>query len=517
MSALRNAALRSCAVLFLGSLSLLHTRNLPAQQAGTAYCATRSEGLCAPPVFSRFSPLEQIAASANQATFDTLDPVCAPDATGTPQCTGDVLSVYEEVRELVHTANSLAGNPSLPTEFSLELDQEGLGFALRWTAAEEMAAQGSITTEFAANQLAALAARVAALRWGLTGLRTAASWDPSGRVIVAGTGAPLLGGGASGDDEWVSGRWGWFLDGSFGYGSKEDTTFISTPGAAYEDGFDFDGQEITLGTDYRFSESIALGLALGYSDKQIDFDSAVSIVDGDIDTDGYSGQLYLLMEGEHAYLSASLGYQVLSMDVRRRIVYPSFNPDVPSADSTALSSVDSASFIGSVGGGYQFRSAGFAAEPYIDVRYVDATIDGFSERSFPTGSPGSSGDFAALRIGEQSIESLNLSLGLRLQYVFTPPFGVLIPYLRGAYHQELLDDSRDVIATYEGALAQLIGGNGTSFIVPTDAPDEEYYTVSAGLSVALPAGLQGFLQYLEVFDLDFYDESVISGGVRYEF
>src|SRR5688572_21909468 len=373
-----------------------------------------------------------------------------------------------------------------------------------------MAAHGSMTTEFAASQLSALASRIAALRWGVSGLRTVDNRgiDETDRVLVAGTG-----GGASADQEFVTGKWGWFIDGAYGYGDKADTTFTS----GFEDGFDFDGQEITLGGDYRLTSSLTLGLLVGYTEQSVDFNSSLSIVDGEIESDGYSGQVYLMLEGDQAYLSASLGYQAMSYDIRRRIVYPSFNANVESTDSTALSSVDSNTFLASLGGGYQFRWGSFAIEPYFDTAYVDASIDSFVERSFPTGQPNSTGDPNALRIGEQSIDSLDTAIGLRAQYVFTPPFGVVIPYLRGAYHFESLNDQRQISARYENAIDNLAGDEATDFQVSTDEVDDDYYTVSAGFSVALPRGLQGFLQYLEVLDLDNYNESVIAGGVRLEF
>lgn len=513
---LRGEAHRGVRALCLAGLwlvaAVLTTQEANAQaSSGTNYCSTSQQGLCSPNVLSSFNPLERTAAAANQQTYDTLAPIC--ETRDPAQCSDRVFGVYEEVRALVHNANELSGNLSAPTEFSLALDQEGLGFALRWTAAEEMAAQGSMTTEFAANQVAALAARIASMRWGLTGLRTAAIVGQPGHVVLAGSSGSPRGGGASADEEDIAGRFSWYVDGAFGYGDREDTTFDD----AFEDAFDFDGQEITAGVDYRFSPTIVAGVALGYSDRQVDFDSSQSIVDGEIEADGYSGQLYVLAEGESAYLSGSLGYQTMTFDSRRRIVYPSFNPNVPGTDDTALSSADSSSFLASLGGGYQFRAGGFAAEPYLDASYLDASVDRFTERSFPTGDSSARDDAHALRIGEQSIESLDVSLGLRLQYVFAPSFGVLIPYLRGAYHSELLNDSRKILATYEPVYSEVSGSTQRSFIVPTDEPDDDYYTVTGGASVVLRGGLQAFVQYLEVLDLDYYSESVISGGVRYEF
>ena len=406
-----------------------------------------------------------------------------------------------------HTANELLGTGD--TSFSLGLDIDGLGFALRWTAAEEIAAQGSMTTEFAASQLSALSARVAALRWGISGPRLTGVHEADGSIRVARSGSLPLGGGASADAELVYSRWSWFLDGAFGYGDKDPTDL--------EDAFDFDGQEITFGVDYRFSPMLAAGAMVGYSTKEVDFDSSRSVVDGRIKTDGYSGIAYALLEGERAYLNGSLGFQRLSHDSRRRITYPSQNPLIPAVDSLATGSTESDTLLATLGAGYAFRWGAFSIEPSLGLDYVDAKVDGFRETSVDNTSNGSPEDPFDLQIGDQDIESLDGSAGLQLQYVFTPRFGVVVPYVSGRYHHELLDDVRRVSALYADALGQLIQTIDADFNVPTDPPDEDYYTVAAGTTVVLAGGLMGFVQYMKVLDLEDYSDAVITGGMRYEF
>lgn len=116
-----------------------------------------------------FNALERAAARANQASYNLLAGSCA-NGVG-ESCSQSDLVVFRNTRELVETANELLGSGS--TQFSLGVDAEGLGFALRWTAAEELAGQGSSTTKFAASQLSALSTRLAVLRWGVSGLRSA--------------------------------------------------------------------------------------------------------------------------------------------------------------------------------------------------------------------------------------------------------------------------------------------------------------------------------------------------------
>ena len=90
---------------------------------------------------------------------------------GTACSDEDRFFVYLNARELVQTANEIRGSGA--TIASLGQDLEGLGLALRWTAAEELAAQGSMATEFANGQLSNLAARLSALRFGARGFGVA--------------------------------------------------------------------------------------------------------------------------------------------------------------------------------------------------------------------------------------------------------------------------------------------------------------------------------------------------------
>jgi len=491
----------------LWAAAVLCTIVLP-QDRALAQTAPPSQGLITIAQERNFNALETAAARANQATYNSLYNDCVNGQSAT--CTADVYRVFQETAELVATADALLGGSSVPG--SLDLDEQGLRFALRWTAAEEMAAQGSITTVFAASQLATLSARLSTLRWGVTGPRTTQLHDVGGDTIRVASSGPLsVPGGSAGADEEIYSRWSWYLDGSYGNGDKDPTVL--------EDAFDFEGQEISTGIDYRFSPSIVAGGMFGYTSKEVDFDSSKSIVDGGIESDGYSLVAYLLWEGEHAFVNGSVGYQELTHDTRRRITYPSQNPLVLPVDSLATSSTDSSSFLATLGTGYTWRFGAFNLEPSAEFAYTDVSVDAFTERSFDmtASTEGSPDDPFDLKIGSQSIESLDMALGIKVNYVFTPSFGVLIPYLNARYHQELLNDVRRVAARYADAYELLLQDIDSNFNVPTDEPDEEYFTIAGGASIVLQNGLMGYLQYTEVLDLENYSDSVITGGVRYEF
>ena len=486
--------------------------------AGGTFCvlwlgisATAQADLRDPNLLAQLTPLEQRAALANQAVYDrlTIDPdgagpqaaPCALSADpATSLCANPALqNVFENVRELVHNANQLTGGG--PTTFSLGFDAPNLGFALRWTAAEELAAQGASATEFSNNQLSALASRLSALRFGAGGVRVA-NLSSGDSVLLAGNDSSRRGGGASADDESIASRWSAFVNGSFGFGTRDD----STANNGFEDAFDFDGQELTIGIDHRFNDRVVGGIMGGYSNKTIDFDVAKSIVDASMEISGYSAIVYGLWEQGGWYLNGSFGGQWLDLDTRRRILYPSFNPLVQSVDSTSLSTTRSSAVTATFSVGYEARWQAMTFGPYAKADYQDLTIDGFTEG-------GSASTGFGFNVASQEIKSLDTAVGLRAQRMFTPSFGVVVPYVRFEWHKELENDQRTVSALYADTAAIV---PASDFALLTDAPDDEYSMLAGGLSVVFKHGLQGFLQYHQILGLDRYSDHVISAGVRYE-
>lgn len=475
--------------------------------------------------------VERAAAEANQAVFEALDASCNPggvfDTDPEPaapppgtDCNDDRLFVYVNARELVHTANEIRGAGA--TVASLGQDLEGLGLALRWTAAEEFAAQSSMATEFANGQLSNLAARMNALRFGAGGFGIAGlhgSYPGRDRLLASTDNAP---GGADDASGETYSRWGGFVNGAFGYGRKAPTPL--------EDAFDFDGSELTLGVDYRFAGNLVLGGILGLTEQALDFDEAasqISVVDGHIDSEGASLILFAFFQGERLSLSGSIGSQQLDYEVERNIKYSSFNPDTGSTNSFANSRPQADIETATFGVGYAIGRSRFTVEPFLSVEHLDMTVDAFAEeRSISRLSDSNVSKRFDLVVSQQRIESLDAAAGLRFQHVFTPPFGVIVPYLTLEAHRELEDEARTITAGY-AAIQDILGI--APFAVATDAPDESYSAASLGFSVVLrggrqreldgpiAGGLSGFVQLRAVQGLLHYSDSVLTGGFRYEF
>jgi len=486
------------------------------------------------PGLSYANDVEVAAAAANQATFDALDPVCNPGGVydtdpepGAPPlgsaCSADHFFVYLNTRELVHSANELRGSGA--SVASLGLDQQGLGTALRWTAAEELAALGSMATDFTNSQLANLSQHFNMFRLATAAFPSTAYFriDPNrDRLLAAAQGDPDTGAGAEEGTGETFSRWSAFLNGGFGYGRREPT--------GLEDAFDFDGSELTLGVDWRLDGDLVVGALLGLGEQSVDFDetaSPISVVDGRIESDASSLIVFAFRQGPRLSLSGSIGMQSVDYEITRNIKYPSFNPDTESANSIANSRPDADITTATMSAGYAVSRNRFTFEPIVYLEYVDITVNAFNEeRSINLLSDSSVSKRFDLGVSKQRIESLDASLGLRFQYVFTPGFGVAIPYLSLEAHRELEDNAR-TITTGFAAVADILGTN--TFTVPTDFPDSSYSVSSLGVSVILrggrqrepggviAGGLSAFVQLKAIRGLRHYDDDVITGGFRYEF
>jgi uncharacterized protein with beta-barrel porin domain len=379
-----------------------------------------------------------------------------------------------------------------------------------------------MATEFSNSQLSNLAARMTALSFGARGLGIA------GLYHLRSADSPLFAqtGGAATDTtarEQYS-PWGGFINGSYGYGSKDPTSL--------EDAFDFDGSEITLGVDYRLASGVVLGGMFGATEQVIDFDeaaSSISVVDGGVDADGSSFMVFALYQGERLSLSGSLGTQSMDYEVERKIEYPSFNPNTVSVNTLAISRPQADIGVATFNVGYAFSWNRLTIEPFFNVDYKDVTIDSFAEeRSINRISNATQSRRFDLTVSEQSFESLVGSVGLRFQYVVTPRFGVIIPYWNVSAKRELEDQARTISAGY-AALEGILGPSGRAFVVPTDPPDENYVTFSVGVSTIfrggrqrqldgpIAGGLTGFFQLQKISSFENYEDQMLAGGFRYEF
>ena len=455
-----------------------------------------------------FDDLERAAAIANQSVFNALASPCS-DGPGS-SCTTEQSQIFNEVRALVATADQL--NTGQPNPFSLGLDAQGLGEALRWTAAEEVSAKSRVATEFANGQVVNVTNRITALRFGAAGFSVA---DAAGlRVPESLRLADDAALGPAGAGETLA-KWGGFANTSYGWGDHDPTTF--------EDAFDYDNLEFTGGVDYRLSPHWVAGLIAGYSQSDLDFDPSKSVVDGGIDARGFSTGIFGLFTWGDVYASGFFDYQRLEYDIDRFIRYPS-------VDTRTNGDTGSDAFTITANAGYTYRfgpgaSKPFVLEPSLRVEYKRVTIDGYNEKDRDPSST------FALRVAEQDFDSVETALGVRGSVAVSTPIGVFFPYVRGEYRFEFIDDVRTTQSQY-GAVGSVVDpatGSLAPFVLDGEDVDRHYGTVTAGAQAIVLGGTQRqlggpiagrlslFAEYQRVFELTNITNQIVTGGVRYTF
>jgi len=364
--------------------------------------------------------------------------------------------------------------------------------ALQQIAPEEFMAQGDIALQSAATQFKNVNARMDVLRIGVRNFRL----NLSGlNLNINGQRLPIqlftdattknVGAGFS--------RLGAFVNGEISFEDKDTTD--------RESGFELSTLGLTAGIDYRFTNNLVAGIALGYSNGETDLNAD----GGNIDSDGYSLTLYsTFYQSNELYIDGLYSYGRNSYDSERKIVYEVVKP----INQTALSSNNSNQHVLGFGAGYNFNREALTFTPNVRFDYVKTDIDGFSEKF---NDPDALGGSLGMEIDSQKLQSLTLTLGVQADYVISQSWGILIPHANLDYVHEFKDDVRQLTGRF------LEDDSGESFSFSSDAPDRDYFNLGLGLSAQFSQGRAAFIRYEGTLGLRDIDRHAIMAGMRLEF
>lgn len=464
--------------------------------------------------------LEEKAAAANQHLYDDLLAIGCPETSldiASSECSNDfTFLIWEKVRELVHTANDLCDplDGCGSSEFSLQVDLEALGKALRWHSAEEYSTQGDMADSFLGGQLTNLQTRVSAIRSGASGFNLSGIPQQKSDDWLALYNAGQVGQ-SSGDTAPVWSPWGGFLNFAYNWGSQDSTEL--------EAAYDADGTGVNAGFDYRLNDTWVIGSTFAVQVDRIDFDSKKSVVDGKVDMTAYSLIPFLLYQAPDWFFLTSVGYQYADFDSQRGIRYNSGNVNIPDTDTREDSENKADIYSASVSGGYTWYIPAYPAlsfEPSLTLNYQNTTIDAFEEKDIKN-------DNFNLLIKEQNFDGLESIVALRLQHVFSSSIGVIVPFVDLSHHTQHETDPHIIEATYVNATYNF--STASFFRFESNPVEKEYQTYTAGASFILrgaqqealggPArgGLQGFISASTLQNYTANKQTTIAGGLRYEF
>lgn len=317
------------------------------------------------------------------------------------------------------------------------------------------------------TQLGHASQRLSRLRSGAEGIDVAGLQFFDGRHWLR-AGDLLAASGSSMNDAdnsgWITendyGRLGIFIDGTF-ISSEQDATLD-------ENSAETDAQILTLGVDYRFSDSFVGGLAFSGGYSATDYGRNR----GELDTTSFLLMAYSSYYRGAWYLDATLALGGDNYDQQRRL-------NCNDSCAEAFSQSAEAEFNGSqiavtLGTGYELAIAGFTLTPYAQLAGARLEVDSYRDTMSRPDSPGAG---FALDIGDQEKDLLTLSVGSQFRYVFSQDWGLIIPHLGVEYVTELEDDDNLVNGRFVGNIAR-----DEEFTLTTTEIDDTYYTINAGVS-----------------------------------
>ena len=376
------------------------------------------------------------------------------------------------------------------------LNERALGSAYQNVAGEETIAPANMAVSSIIRYTHLLMNRLVSRRNASMLNNTAqnASWRNGYQSIAALDLTGATGGSAgTGDGLTDSEKLSVFMDASANFGETDQT--------AREVATHFNKEEVTFGADYRFSNNLIAGLAVGYSNAVANFQKSVDVSGGKTAEQGYSGSIYSSYYVDDFYVDGIFTYTRRDYDIDRNIVIPSLN-----LRRKAKADTESDQYAASLAAGYNLNVQGFDINPYAQVSYTRLEIDNYSE----TGAGGLN-----LNVESQNVESLESILGTRFSYAWSQSFGILMPQFRAAWHHEFKENSRSLKTSYVNDINNTRTQNILK--IRNDKPDRDFAVIGVGISGVFQGGVQVFTAFETLLAQENTSSHKFTAGLRIPF
>lgn len=374
---------------------------------------------------------------------------------------------------------------------------------LEQLTSDELTAGQRATLTYGTAQRGNVMSRLAVLRGASTTLAS------NGNLQWQGT----LGGAAGDEPALADGRIGVYLNGSIGSGDKEKT--------AYEAGYDVDTDSLTAGMDYRLSDNLVAGIAIGYGTSEADYDDG-----GGFDSDGIGGTLYASFYTGRFFMNVLGSYGQMDHDLDRVISYslacqPCVNQPTGTfaIDAVATGSTSSDIYAAGVDFGIELADGPYSFTPTAAISWVQVDLDGFTE------SNAGSQNELALVYEDQTATSMEFQFGFTAAYTHSSSWGIFSPYGRVMVVQEMRNSRQSFDARYlfdpcfqtNRCGAPTTDPDATGIRIQSDRPDSAFYRWALGASATFANGFSAFAEYESLESYTAVNYGVATLGVRYQF
>lgn len=291
-------------------------------------------------------------------------------------------------------------------------------------------------------------------------------------------------------------RLGVFLDGAVLSGSQDEDN------GGIEGETDYDGQNITLGIDYRINDAWIAGVAYSLGFTSTDFSGDR----GSLDSNGYTLIGYTTYYRDAWYVEGTFALGSDRYEQDRRM-----NCDVLTCgvafDVTATSEYYGDQTAITLGGGYAFTFNALTITPNLQWSEMSIETDSYRETTTATGT----GAGFLLEMDDQSRDHSTVSVGVDTSYAISTSYGVVLPHVSLDLRNELDDEALVVNGRFMGGTA-----NNDDFALSTRELDSSYYVLGVGTSLQMSGGNSGYVDVKSLLGYDDVSQWQIRAGWRWE-
>jgi uncharacterized protein YhjY with autotransporter beta-barrel domain len=379
-------------------------------------------------------------------------------------------------------------------------DVPGLQTALDALSGKQITGMQRIGLDFSDSQFKNLGDRLTELRRGSHGASASGLHVQAGNTEVplqslASLASKAFGGGA-GDTDTAGGPDGELLNDRLGIFVTGDLRVGDRQASDRESAFDLRDKSLTVGVDYRFSDSLVAGGAIGYGKAKSVFAAPEARLDSKSITLSVYGSWY---KGDW-YLDFIGSRGKVDYDSSRHVLFASsvVTSVGGTVDRMATGSTSGRQTAVSASSGYDWHWGGLLAGPLVGFSYARVDIGHFDE---------SGADGLDLSFDDQTGESFTLKAGGHVSYALNTRYAVVLPHAQASAVHEFAGAAAAINARFAADAA-------AGFTILTDAPDRNYFNWSAGLSAQFPYGIAAYIDYQAMAGLALTTLHDTSMGVR---
>lgn len=270
----------------------------------------------------------------------------------------------------------------------------------------------------------------------------------------------------------------------------------SVDGDILQQDTEFNSNSFTVGSDYRVNNSVIVGAGLGAISDSTEFKD----VDGETNFSGFNVTLFgTWYDSDIAYADLVLDFGNNDYELERGIGLEEGNRIL--AVGKTSSSVTSLA----LSAGRNFNISSWELGGYLRVALTNATIDGYTESATKVG-PGSAATFT---LGQQSINSLRMTIGAEASRILSTSYAVVIPSIRLEFESEQ-EQKKDVVSA-------TLNETGTSFNYTGSERDGSYLNFGIGASAVFRNGKSAFAFFESHLQHEFVTQHRLKFGFRLEF